>query len=62
MPTNLLPSVPADKLPWRAIAAWGLLTFVMLSTHTRMATYHGKIAAGFQFEDLEQPTMMAEPD
>ena len=62
MPTNLVSRVPTDQLPLRFIGTWALLAFLMLYTHTRMATHQGKIAMGFQFEDLEQAAMMAEPD
>ena len=62
MPTNLLRSVPVGKLPWGAIVARGLRGFLRISNHRRMATYHGKVAAGFQFEDIEQPKKMAKPD
>ena len=59
MPTDLKPRAIVDGPPIRLVAAWSVLAFLMLYTHTRMATHDGKIALGFQFEDLEQPTMMA---
>ena len=59
MPTNLKPRTDVDRPPFRFVATWGLLAFLMLYTHARMATHDGKIASGFQFEDLEQPLMMA---
>ena len=59
MPTNLKPGATDDGQPIKFLATWGLLAFLMLYTHTRMAAHDGKIASGFQFEDLEQPAMMA---
>ena len=59
MPTNLKPRATDDGQPIKFLATWGLLAFLMLCTHARMATHEGKIAAGFQFEDLEQPSIMA---
>ena len=59
MPTHLSTPTTADGPPIRFILIWGLFAILMLYTHTRMATDNGRIAAGFQFEDLEQPLMMA---
>ena len=59
MPTTVTPRPTEDRSPIKYVVTWGLLAFLMIYSHTRMATHEGKIAMGFQFEDLEQPAMMA---
>ena len=62
MPTDLKSRAIVDGPPIRLVVTWGLLAFLMLYTHTRMATHEGKITSGFQFEDLEQPALMTGPE
>ena len=59
MPIMLTSRPNADGPPIRFVLIWGLFATLMIYTHMQMATDNGRIAMGFQFEDLEQPLMMA---